>query len=62
MGVMLPGVQTFLLLTRIYQHFYTTESPKVDAQCGVCAATSAAKQSVVILVHENTDSQYSIAC
>ena len=24
------------------------------AQCGVCAATSAAKQSVVILVHEKT--------
>jgi len=44
--------QTFLLLTRIYQHFNTTESPKVVAQCGVCAATSAVKQSVVILVHE----------
>jgi len=26
----------------------------VVAQCGVCAATSAAKQSVVILVHEKT--------
>ena len=37
-----------------YQHFNITESPKVVAQCGVCAATSAAKQSVVILVHEKT--------
>jgi len=44
--------QTYLLLTRIYQHFYTIESPKVVAQCGVCAATSAAKQFAVTLVHE----------
>jgi len=44
--------RTLLLLTRIYQHFYTTGSPKAVAQCGVCAATSAAKQSGVILVHD----------
>ena len=45
-----PVPWTYLLLTRIYQHFYTTGSPNIRGQCGVCAATSAAKQSGVILV------------
>ena len=49
-----PVPQTLLLLTRIYQHFYTTESPNIRGQRGVCAATSAAKQFAVTLVHEKT--------
>jgi len=51
-GVLLPGAPDFAFITTIYQHFYTTESPKVVAQCGVCAATSVAKQFAVTSVHE----------
>jgi hypothetical protein len=35
-----------------YQHFNTTKSSKLVAQCSVCAATSVAKQPGVRLVHE----------
>jgi len=38
-----PVPQTFLLLTRIYQHFYTTESPKVVAHCAHIVPVSVPK-------------------
>jgi len=44
--------QTSLLLTRIYQHFYTTGSPKVVAQCTQIAPASAPRTSGVTLVHK----------
>ena len=45
-----PVPWTFLLLTKIHQHFNTTKSPKILGQYSVCTAASVAKQSVVILV------------
>ena len=38
-----PVLQTFLLLTRIYQHFYTTESQKVVAHCAHIVSASVPK-------------------
>ena len=38
-----PVPQTCLLLTTIYQHFNTTKSPKVVAQCSVYVAASVPK-------------------
>ena len=38
-----PVPWTFLLLTRIYQHFYTTESPKVVAHCAHIVPVSVPK-------------------